>query len=330
MRAGGVLLGQKYLETEEDPDLILASSMMDLSSFLAVLAKGKRKVPPLALYCHENQFLYPVPSQRSVHQEQRDHFGAANWRSTLLADRTYYNSEFHRQGALRAYEDFIRRAPDHREEASFKDLEKSSKVFPPAPDLKELDQTDGAKVPSKGGRKLMLWNHRWESEKGTEAFAEMIHTLLAEGWDFDLALAGQGGKDEKFRQGLAEAYPERTHLAHAPEDRADYIRWLKAADLSLVCSHQDFFGLSVVEAMYCRTVPILPDRLAYPEHLSSNLKGLLYKDREEALERTRSILDQDTTPIAEEARQAVAPYDVREWIEAFDQDLEKVAGRSFA
>jgi len=53
------------------------------------------------------------------------------------------------------------------------------------------------------------------------------------------------------------------------EDFAEYAKWLWRADILPVTSRQEFFGASVVQALYCNCCALLPDRLAYPEHLPS-------------------------------------------------------------
>ncbi len=323
-RGGAVLLAERYWDQDEAPDLILASSMLDLPTFVGFIAKKGKKVPPIAVYCHENQFLYPVPDDSKTYKEQRDHFGAVNWRSALLADTSIYNSAYHRTEAIKAYKEFVRRAPDHRDEASFlHKLEESTVVVPPTPDLQELDPEKGS---DQGERPALLWNHRWEQEKGPEEFQYMVRTLFQEGEDMDLILAGPSGNSERVRQELAAAYPERTLLAQEIEDLASYRYWLSRADISLVTSHQDFFGISVVEAMYLRTVPVLPDRLAYPEHLPQELRAqLLYRDLEEALGITRSLLHEELSDRKEQVRASAATYDVRNWVEHFDMLLDRVA-----
>ena len=49
------------------------------------------------------------------------------------------------------------------------------------------------------------------------------------------------------------------------ESREDYIKWLWRADIAPVHPHQEYFGLSVVEAMRCGVVPWVPNEHAYPE-----------------------------------------------------------------
>ncbi|MFB6257343.1 MAG: DUF3524 domain-containing protein [Flavobacteriales bacterium] len=329
MLGGAPILARRYVQEGHRPDLILASSMLDLPTFLGAIARSVGMPPPVLLYAHEDQFLYPVPDERAVFKEQRKNFGAVNWRSALIADRVLFNSDFHRQEALKAYRAFVERAPDHRDPELFEELPAKSGVIPPMPDLRSLDEGDiGSDTSS--SRKSILWNHRWEAEKGPERFADLLTTLKDEGYDLELILAGPSGKAENVRRYLQEKFPERIHRAELIPDRAEYLRCLDRADLLPVTSDQDFFGLSVVEAMYLRTVPILPDRLAYPEHLSDELRHCLFQDQEEALERLRSFLKKDPTPEKEEARRSVAPYDIRAWIESFDREIEAVAEARFS
>ena len=50
----------------------------------------------------------------------------------------------------------------------------------------------------------------------------------------------------------------------------DYAAWLWKADILPVTSIQDFFGISIMEAVFCNTIPLLPQRLSYPELFRSN------------------------------------------------------------
>lgn len=324
MRGGAVILGQRWEELDMTPELIVASSMLDLPTFIATVAKKGDRVPPFVLYAHENQFLYPIPEDRPVYQQQRMHFGAMNWRSALLADHIIYNSEFHKESATKAYEDFVRRAPDHREAGSDRDLRSISSVHPPAPDLEALDENVPTPEGSSGKGRTILWNHRWEREKGPAEFVDFVERAIEEGHELRLILAGPSGGEERRRRELAERYPERTLLAEEIESSTEYMGWLHAADFIFSSSHQDFFGLSVVEAMYCHTVPILPDRLAYPEHLTPALKRLLYRDTEEAQRILGHLMKEDLGSWKQEARNSVAPYDIRNWIDRFDDRLEAV------
>ena len=54
--------------------------------------------------------------------------------------------------------------------------------------------------------------------------------------------------------------------------------WL--ADILPVTSIQEFFGISVLEAIYCKTYPLLPNRLTYPELFNYNMnKEIFYENK---------------------------------------------------
>ncbi|MCB0663219.1 MAG: glycosyltransferase, partial [Saprospiraceae bacterium] len=91
----------------------------------------------------------------------------------------------------------------------------------------------------------------------------------------------------------------------------DYARWLWLADILPVTSNQDFFGLSAVEAMYCETYPILPNRLAFPGHIPVEEAGdFLYDAENELFEKLNWACD-NISQIREnrKSRNFVTPYD---------------------
>ena len=66
------------------------------------------------------------------------------------------------------------------------------------------------------------------------------------------------------------------------ESFTEYAQWLWKADILPVTSNQEFFGASVMEAIYCDTWPILPARLTYPELIpKKSHKKHLYEDESE-------------------------------------------------
>ena len=61
-------------------------------------------------------------------------------------------------------------------------------------------------------------------------------------------------------------------MGHA-ENRADYWRVLGAADIVVSTAIQENFGISIVEAILSGCVPLLPNRLSYPELIPAALHG---------------------------------------------------------
>ena len=68
------------------------------------------------------------------------------------------------------------------------------------------------------------------------------------------------------------------------ESQQAYYQLLASADILPVCSTQEFFGMSVMEAILSGVFPLLPNRLVYPEHIPEGLKAdYLYNTDEELL-----------------------------------------------
>jgi hypothetical protein len=63
MHGGAVTLARLFLDRGFQPDLLLATDMLDLTTFLA-LTRGATAHLPAVLYMHENQLTYPLPGRR--------------------------------------------------------------------------------------------------------------------------------------------------------------------------------------------------------------------------------------------------------------------------
>src|SRR5690242_21930973 len=71
MHGGAVTLASRFLAAPHSPDLILATDMLDLTSFLA-LTREKSARCPCALYFHENQLTYPWSPTDADPAKKRD------------------------------------------------------------------------------------------------------------------------------------------------------------------------------------------------------------------------------------------------------------------
>ena len=68
MYGGAVALAEEFKKQTFHPDLILASDMLDLATFLA-LSRDKVSSIPVVVYFHENQITYPwSPTDQDVRQ----------------------------------------------------------------------------------------------------------------------------------------------------------------------------------------------------------------------------------------------------------------------
>lgn len=90
-------------------------------------------------------------------------------------------------------------------------------------------------------------------------------------------------------------------------------------------AEQEFFGIAVLEAMYCGCAPILPRRLSYPDLLPPALHTVcLYDDLDGLVERLVAATNAPLLPRAA-ARALAAPYDWSILVAQYDAEFERVA-----
>jgi len=323
MHGSAVTLARQFMSGSCDPDLLLVSDMLDLTTFLA-LTRTKTSALPVALYCHENQLTYPwSPDDADPGQKRDAHYAFINVTSALAADAVLFNSRYHLDALLNQLPEFLRSFPDHNELESVAHIKAKSAVLPLGMDLQSLDlyRPEQARNPAKPP--LVLWNHRWEYDKNPEEFFQVLFQLQDEGLAFEVALLG-----ESYRKSppiFAEAQRrlgDRIVQFGYVDNFADYAHWLWQADILPVHSRHDFFGASVVQAIYCHCIPLLPNRLAYPEHLPTALHDrLLYADVNDLLERLRQML---ACPLQEtvKLRAQIERYDWRQLVDRYDDLFE--------
>ena len=98
---------------------------------------------------------------------------------------------------------------------------------------------------------------------------ELVQTPL----DFELHICGQQFRDQPpaFAR-LAEDFDGYIKTFGYVEDRAAYLALLDQADIVLSTALQDFQGLAVQEGIQAGCIPVVPDRLAYPEYVASGFR----------------------------------------------------------
>ncbi len=268
MHGGAVTLARRFMERGFRPDLILATDMLDLTTFLALTRPLSNGIPT-AIYFHENQITYPWPEGDRDRLKGRDgHYGFINFATALAADAVFFNSSFHRKSFLEGLSGFLRAFPDFNCLSHVGEIEKKSSVLYVGMDFRVLDEAmagTGGEAPKEPP--LILWNHRWEEDKNPEEFFRALYALMERGLDFEVAVLGENFQKAPavFDEARERLGARAAHFGYV-EDYRGYAKWLKRADILPVTSIHDFFGCSVVEAMYAGVYPILPRRLAYPEH----------------------------------------------------------------
>lgn len=320
MHGGAVTLARRYREQGIDTDLLLATDMLDVTTFLA-LTRDRTHGLPVALYMHENQLTYPPRPG-----EQPDlHYGFINYASMLCADGILFNSAFHLESWFDELPRLLKHFPDYNELATVPALRRRSDVLPLGLDLAALDAHRPAAP--RAGSPLIVWNHRWEYDKAPEAFLSALDTLVERDVAFRVALLGEVfvRVPKALEEALDRLGDRVVHFGYA-EDSGDYARWLWRGDIVVSTAIHDFFGAAVAEAMYCDCFPILPRRLAYPQFIPAFYRHRCLYDDQEALVALleRAAVEIEATR-ATTLRPAVVGYDWSIMAPAYDRRLEALA-----
>jgi glycosyltransferase involved in cell wall biosynthesis len=326
------------------PDLILATDLLDLATFLG-LTRDLTAGVPAAVYFHENQLTYPLPPGRT-----RDlAFPWINYTSALAADALFFNSDFHRCAFLEALPGLIGRYHDHQELDLIDAIARKAQVLPPGVDLARLDlpttdrrsrivdlpssildpQAPSPAHPLTRSPAVILWNSRWEYDKNPAAFFEALGALESQGIDFRLIVLGEhvDPDEQSFAAARVRFGPRALAWGYAP-DAGAYRDLLRQADIVVSTAIQEFFGVGVIEAMYCGCVPILPRRLSYPQILPpEHHAACLYDGPDDLVARLAAAIRDLPALKARGFHDIAARYDWRHMAPKFDAALDQIAGQ---
>lgn len=340
MHGGGVTMARKALAAAQEgfvPDVILASDMVNLPAFLA-LTRGAFDGVPVVLYLHENQLTYPLPEG----QPRDNTYAYINYLSALSADQVVFNSQFHFDEFMEALPVLLRAFPDYTHLNTVQQIRAKSSVLHLGMNLDGHDEYRGAYKPHEWGPAMeppiVLWNQRWEYDKNPGAFFGLMNRLDDAGHAFRLILAGEHFEEQpKEFEKAFERYASRIlHYGYA-EDFDEYSRLLHRADLVVSTSIHEFFGIAILEAIYCGCHPLLPNRLSYPELIPEPLHHpllhapILYDGEEQLFNIMSSILQGQERPLpVSTLRNIPSHLGWRTHVQHFDALFEAVATTSSA
>jgi len=288
MHGAAITLYSKFKEQAELPELILVTDMLDLALFKAQMTQEEHAIP-IAIYFHENQLTYPWSSTDSdVSNNRNRHYGFINYTSSLIADKVFFNSRFHRRSFLGALPSFLGAFPDHQNMSTIKKIESKSEVLHLGLELQDF--TD-IKIQKDNDTPVIMWNHRWEYDKNPVLFFNTLISLKTEGVKFRLIVCGESYRNypEIFDHAKAELKEEIDHWGFV-ESKEEYIKLVQLADLLPICSKQDFFGISIAEGLSGGAYPLLPNRLSFPELVLS--QEYFYNNDDEFVEKLKQIIDE--------------------------------------
>ncbi|MDM8523925.1 DUF3524 domain-containing protein [Desulfococcaceae bacterium HSG8] len=307
----------------KDYDGLITTDLMSLSDFKALC---KPTPPPALTYFHESQLTYPLaPGEHMDFQ-----FGFTDITTGLAADRVLFNSHTHFNSFFSTLPGFLKMMPEYRPGWVTDEIRSKSSVLCPGcrfPAEKE------ALLPPDSRPPLIIWNHRWEFDKNPGDFFAALDAVLDRGTDFRLALLGENFQvvPKPFIH-ARERYGSRIIQYGYLESGEDYVNMLKQGSIVISTAKQENFGISVVEAIRRGCLPLLPNRLAYPEVIPEKFHSdFLYENQDELVEKL-CFLTQNYSEFQEkreELSDAMGCFAWENMIDLYDEELEKLVAESY-
>jgi len=279
---GAALLFHGKIDNLSSYDGIIATDMMNLSDFMAMAGADP---PPVLFYFHENQFGYPANKGGL----QEGFYGFINMTSAMSADQVIFNSRFQMKTFFLGVDRLLATMPDLKPLWVKDAIRLKSEVIYPGcrfpPENIEISKQNH--LPP-----LIIWNHRWEYDKGPDLFFRVLGQIKQRGIPFRLALLGENVSNiPKVFLGVKEVFKEEIVVFGHVASRQEYYDWLGQGKVVVSTSIQENFGIAVVEAVRMGCVPLLPDRLSYPEIMPFEYHNrILYRNKEDLVEKLADLL----------------------------------------
>ncbi len=286
-------------------DLLIATSMVDLAALRGL--RPQLAQLPTVLYFHENQFFYPANSSGDG-PGRRDNIEPLLIPvfSALCADAMVFNSDFNRQTFLSGARRLFDKLPDPLPASAWQKLEAARVIPVPV----AVRSEPPAPRPARPFLEL-LWNHRWEYDKGPELLLAVCQQLAASKLPVRLHICGQQFRQQptEFTEidALCEQMAREQNLSRGcfgflPADQ--YQALLQQCDVALSTAWHEFQGLGIQEACLAGCTPLTPDDLAYRDYLP---QGCLYERSQDLQASARAVVKR-----------------LEDWLQAGNQALPRV------
>ena len=317
---GAALYFIKKAPSLKSYDGLLTTGLMSLTDFKAL---SNNTCPPTLTYFHETQLTYPLaPGERMDFQ-----FGFTDITTALAADRMLFNSKTHRDAFFAHLPGFLKMMPEYRPLWLVDTIRARADVLYPGCRF-PAGELPGADSP-RGRPPLIIWNHRWEFDKSPDQFFEALDAVMANGAAFRLALLGENFQAvPKAFERARERYSERIVQYGYVQSRKEYIQWLQRGAIVISTARQENFGIAVVEAIRFGCVPLLPDRLAYPEIIPQQFhSAVLYENTGDLVQKLTHLISHysEYQELRGQLSNHMAQFAWQNLIDRYDAELERLA-----
>jgi len=282
---GAALYFIKKIPSLKDYDGLIVTDLMSLADFKALCGPA---CPPAMVYFHENQLTYPLAPG-----ESRDfQFGFTDITTALAADWILFNSQTHFDAFFEHLPDFLNMMPEYQPKWVADAIRKKAEFLYPGCQFSAAQSALPFAEPQNGEPLLIIWNHRWEFDKNPADFFDALDEILERNLDFRLALLGENFQMvPKEFIAARKRYGRRIVQYGLEASREKYCQWLTQGSIVISTAKQENFGIAVVEAVRHGCIPLLPDRLSYPEILPRSFHSdFLYQTQAELIDKLSFLI----------------------------------------
>ena len=252
-------------------DVVIATSMVDIATLRGLVPS--LAATPLWLYCHENQFAYPAGAEKNnpvAHDLEAKMVFIYN---CLAADKISFNSHWNRDSALAGMSELLQRFPEKINPSLLEAIASKSDVLP-VPLNTHTDINSTEPLNSIASPLRLLWNHRWEYDKGPDRLLALVKALEASGLICELNIVGQQFRQLPKAFSLIEIILEQSSTLQKGrwgyiDSASDYQQLLQQCDVVVSTALHDYQGIAILEAVQAGCVPLLPNQIVYPEIFSN-------------------------------------------------------------
>jgi len=317
---GAALYFVKKIPSLKDYHGLITTDLMSLSDLKSF---WRRPPLPSLVYFHENQLTYPLAPGEHVDYQ----FGFTDITTALAADRVLFNSYTHFNAFFRKLPDFLNMMPEYRPKWVVDEIRNKADVLYPGCHFSSSGGWLGS-MPPADLPPLIIWNHRWEFDKNPKDFFDALDAVLERGLNFRLALLGENFQMvPKEFIAAKERYQNRVVWYGYEASREKYHEWLLQGTIVISTAKQENFGISVIEAIRFGCIPLLPDRLSYPEIIPKAFHDdFFYQDQNELVEKLCFfILNYPKFQIkCQNLSEAMGRFAWENLIDRYDEILEKL------
>ena len=296
-------------------DAVLATDLVDTARLRALLP-GPMRCVPIVQYFHDDLLTANLKAR-----PRDEPLALAQLYSILSSNLVLVASDYHRQALVAGAGRMIRSFPDAVPAKLEATVERSVGVLPPGVDVQAIRNTAPRHEQKPAGPPVILWNNPWTEDQDPQTFFETLYHLEAEGLDFRLIVVGATVRKypEVFQEARKRLAGRILQFGYLP-DHDQYLANIRAADIVVSTTRQEWFPLATVEAAIAGAYPLVARRLANEEVFGDQFASVSYRGPVDLRRRLARLLAEPPGASASDALRATLTerYDWATVAEKFD------------